>query len=217
MVELKIEKSGVPTPNKIVLGNRWENNDEIIHFDLPSTFDNYHKYVIAVMKQSDGNKTVLLPIKNNMIYVSSTLTCLSGKWNMYVMCRQKALDLNNTSVDIGSQIEEHVFISDVFIGIVNKNMIEKENIENITIDTNLQIVYDDLMDLKNSIPELISNEVDGLDSRLANVESISATAVQSVSVADNAGLDCDRVENDIIVGIDQESMFILDCGSSIDD
>lgn len=216
MVELKIEKSGVPTPNKIVLGNRWENNDEIIHFDLPSTFDNYHKYVIAVMKQSDGNKTVLLPIKNNMIYVSTALTCFSGKWNMYVMCRQKALDLNNANVDIGAQIEEHVFISDVFIGIVNKNMIEKESIENITIDTNIQIVYDDLIDLKNSIPELISNEVGDLDDRLTTVENISATAVQNVSVADNAGLDCDRVENDVVIGIDQELTFILDCGSSID-
>ncbi len=156
MIEVKIGLDGVPSPNKIVLGNRWENNDEKIHFDVPADFDSYNKYVIGVMKQSTGNQTVVLPVKDNIMYVSSDLTYLNGNWNLYLMCRQGTLDLNGEEIDLGAQNDEHVFISDGFIGTVNKNMIDQDAIENIPLDTNLQIVYDELMALKKNILDQIS-------------------------------------------------------------
>lgn len=156
MIEVKIGLDGVPSPNKIVLGNRWENNDEKIHFDVPVDFDSYNKYVIGVMKQSTGNQTVVLPVKDNIMYVSSDLTYLNGNWNLYLMCRQGTLDLENEEIDLGAQNDEHVFISDGFIGTVNKNMIEQDAIENIPLDTNLQIVYDELMALKKNILDQIN-------------------------------------------------------------
>lgn len=156
MIEVKIGLDGVPSPNKIVLGNRWENNDAKIHFDVPADFDSYNKYVIGVMKQSTGNQTVVLPVKDNILSVSSDLTYLSGNWNLYLMCRQGVLDLGKDEIDLGAQNDEHVFISDGFIGTVNKNMIEQDAIENIPLDTNLQIVYDELLALKKNILDQIS-------------------------------------------------------------
>lgn len=157
MLEVKIGLDGVPSPTKVTLGNRWENNDEQIYFNLPQEFDSYNKYVIAVMKQSSGNQTVVLPIASGNIFtVSSDLTYLNGNWNMYVMCRQQALDLDKDTVDIGANNDEHVFISDGFIGTVNKNMIEEDAIENVALDTNLQIVYDELFALKKNILDQIN-------------------------------------------------------------
>ena len=157
MLEVKIGLDGVPSPAKVVLGNRWENNDEKIHFDLPSDFDDYNKYVVAVMKQSSGNQTVVLPIADGNIFtVSSDLTYLNGNWNMYVMCRQGALNLEKDTVDLGAQDDERVFISDGFTGTVNKNMIEQDAVENIPLDTNLQIVYDELVALKKNILDQIN-------------------------------------------------------------
>lgn len=51
MIDIKIGLDGKPNINKILLGNKYENNDEIIHFDLDSSFDGYYKYLYASMKQ----------------------------------------------------------------------------------------------------------------------------------------------------------------------
>ena len=156
MIELKIGLDGIPSEKSIVLGNKWENNDEKIHFELPQEFDQYHKYVVAVMKQSTGNKTVVLPVTNNILVVSTDLTYHDGKWNMYLMCREGELDLGYDEVDIGAHNDEHVFISDGFIGIVNKNLIDKEVVDNIPMDTNLQLVYEDLLVLKKQLENIVS-------------------------------------------------------------
>lgn len=52
MIDLKIGLDGVPSLRKLNIGNKYENNDEIINFILPSEFDNYNKYIIAVIKQN---------------------------------------------------------------------------------------------------------------------------------------------------------------------
>ena len=44
MIELSIGLDGVVSEKKINIGNKYENNDEVINFTLPSEFDNYHKY-----------------------------------------------------------------------------------------------------------------------------------------------------------------------------
>ena len=158
MVEVKVGLNGAVTPNSIVLGNRWENNDEKIYFTFPEEFATYNKYLIGVMKQSAGNQTVVLPIQNDTCYISSDLTYLAGKWNLYAMCREQEIDLNDETIDIGAHDNERVFISDVFIGVVNKNMIEKDAVESIALDTNLQILYDELYVLKKEILDQINND-----------------------------------------------------------
>lgn len=55
------------------------------------------------------------------------------------MAREKtSLDLSTIPVDISAKDNERIFISDGFIGIVGDSEIKKENIEELTLDANLQ-------------------------------------------------------------------------------
>lgn len=162
MINITIGADGAPSQRKITLGNRYENNDEQVVFTLPQDFDTYNKYVIAVIKINSENITRVLPVSNNTLIVSSSLTYYSGNWSLYLMARQTEIDLDADYIDIGAKDGEHVFISDGFIGIVNKSNIEKTDVDNIPIDTNLQIVYDDLLSLKTELQNIIA----GLDSNI---------------------------------------------------
>ena len=153
MIDLKIGLDGVPNLRKLNIGNKYENNDEIINFILPSEFDNYNKYIIAVIKQDGEKITRVLPVANNQFVVSTSITYIAGAWSMYLMCRENEIDIEAETIDISAKNGEHVFISDGFIGIVANSSIEKELVENAPIDTNLQLVYDDLLSLKNELIE----------------------------------------------------------------
>lgn len=141
MINISIERNGVPSLKHIRLGNQFENNDESIQFELPAEFDLYNKYVIAVHKATDTTR--VLPIADNTLIVSSQLTWLDGTWNLYVYCKENALDLESETVDITTEENEHVFISDVIMGTV-KAVADKSQIDNMPLDSNLQIVYERL-------------------------------------------------------------------------
>ena len=97
--------------------------------------------------------TKVLPIVDNIFYISSDITYIAGNWAMYLMCRENEVDIEAETIDISAKNGEHVFISDGFIGIVANSSIEKELVENTPIDTNLQLVYDDLLSLKKELIE----------------------------------------------------------------
>ena len=155
IVDIKIGIDGIPSEKSILLGNKYENNDTIINFELPSDFDNYNKYVIAV----NGSESRIIPVLNNRMSVSSALTEFSGNWAMYLMCRETSIDLSAYVPDISAKDNEHVFISDGFVGTVVNVQIDKRTVERIPLDTNLKIAYDDLMNLRATIIE----QVKGLD------------------------------------------------------
>ena len=144
IVDIKIGIDGVPSEKNILLGNKYENNDTIINFELPSDFDTYNKYIITV----NGNTTRVLPLTDDRLVVSSALTELAGNWAMYLMCRESTIDLSVDNPDISAKENEHVFISDGFIGTVANIQIDRRLVETIPMDTNLKIAYNDLMDLK---------------------------------------------------------------------
>ena len=70
IVDIKIGIDGVPSEKNILFGNKYENNDTIINFELPSDFDNYNKYVIAV----NGSESRIIPVLNNRMSVSSGMS-----------------------------------------------------------------------------------------------------------------------------------------------
>ena len=157
MINIIINQCGVPDKKVVLLGNKYENNDEEIQFDLPSEFENYNKYLIAVQNLPFNEKiTRLLPITDNKIIVSSALSSRSGKWYMYVMCRENEIDMDKENIDISAKQSEHVFISDGIIGIVQDNLISGEEINDIQLDENLQVVYDDLLALKSQLEGVIA-------------------------------------------------------------
>lgn len=167
MIELSIGLDGVVSEKKINIGNKYENNDEVINFILPSEFDNYNKYIIAVIKQDDTKITKVLPVTNNQFSVSTSITYIAGTWSMYLMCRENEVDIDAEQVDISAKNGEHVFISDGFIGIVANSLIDKELIDNIPLDTNLHIIYDSLVRLQ----EELTTKLEQLESRLTNIEN----------------------------------------------
>lgn len=155
VIEVQIGANGVPSERKITLGNKYENNDESIHFDIPQTFDSYHKYVIGVISVNGENHTVVLPVNENIMVVSSALTYYSGNWSLYLMCRENEVNLEAEQIDISARQGEHVFISDGFIGVVNKSNIEADIVNNLPLDTNLKPIYDDLIRLKEQLEGIV--------------------------------------------------------------
>ena len=184
IVDIKIGIDGIPSEKSILLGNKYENNDTIINFELPSDFDNYNKYVIAV----NGSESRIIPVLNNRMTVSSALTELAGNWAMYLMCRETSIDLSQYVPDISAKDNEHVFISDGFVGTVVNVQIDKRTVERIPLDTNLKIVYDDLMNLRATIIE----QVKGLDAYYektnTNTQDISTLKTNKVDKVPGKGL-----------------------------
>ncbi len=155
MINVQIGTDGVPSERKVILGNKYENNDESIHFDLPQEFDSYYKYVIGVISVNGESHTVVLPVNENIMVVSSALTYYSGNWSLYVMCRENEVNLEAEQIDISAKQGEHVFISDGFIGVVNKSSIESDIVNNLPLDTNLKPIYDDLIRLKEQLEGIV--------------------------------------------------------------
>lgn len=156
MIELNIGLDGVPNSKRLQIGNKYENNDEIIKFILPIEFENYKKYVIAVIKKNNEKVTKVFPITDNQFFVSTDITYISGSWSIYLMCRENEIDLEAEEVDISANNGEHVFISDGFIGVVSDSDIDKELVDNIPMDTNLHIVYEDLLKIKQELIDKIN-------------------------------------------------------------
>lgn len=155
MINVQIGTDGVPSERKVTLGNKYENNDESIHFDLPQEFDSYYKYVIGVISVNGESHTVVLPVNENIMVVSSALTYYSGNWSLYLMCRENEVNLEAEQIDISARQGEHVFISDGFIGVVNKSSIEADIVNNLPLDTNLKPIYDDLIRLKEQLEGIV--------------------------------------------------------------
>lgn len=158
MIEIAISSDGKPSKDSIVLGNKYENNDEVIHFTIPEKFESYIKYVIAVRKDID-TVTKIFPIIDSTLIVSSDLTYLSGMWYLYMMCREHELDFENLDIDISAKDGEHIFIADGFIGVVKGSKLDKGVIDNTPMDTNIKIVYDELVKLKDDLEDVVAGSV----------------------------------------------------------
>lgn len=157
MIEITVNRDGtVSTPSgNVFLGNKFENLDETLGFTFPEEFQEYNKYLIGYHKRRKA--TVILPINNNIFYVTTGLTYLDGDWTLYAMCRQQVLDLStDEQVDISPKEGEHVFISDGFSATVASNNIDLSVINSTVLDQNLQPIYEELLRLKD---ELKNDEV----------------------------------------------------------
>lgn len=194
MIELSIGLDGVVSEKKINIGNKYENNDEIINFILPSEFDNYQKYIIAVIKQDDTKITKVLPVTNNQFKVSTSITYIAGAWSMYLMCRENEVDTEAEQVDISAKNGEHVFISNGFVGVVSNSLIDKELIDNIPLDTNLHIIYDSLVRLQ----EELTTKLEQLESRLTTIENNISNNTNAIQETNDAVSQVGYYENGVL-------------------
>lgn len=154
MISITVNRDGtVSTPSgNVFLGNKFENLDETLSFTFPDEFQEYNKYLIGYHKRR--KVTVILPINNDIFYVTTGLTYLDGDWTLYAMCRQQVLDLSSDEeVDISPKEGEHVFISDGFNATVAANSIDASAINSTALDQNLQVIYEDLLKVKEELKD----------------------------------------------------------------
>lgn len=154
---ITIDANGIPSLSNITVGNQWENLDETIQFSFPENFANLYKYVVArtYKKDTKENITRVFPLTKNKLVIGSSITCIPGTWYLYTLCKSSEVNLDTKTIDLRAQEGEHISISDAIIARVNANDINAEVIENIEIDPNIKIVYDELFDFK---AELENNE-----------------------------------------------------------
>lgn len=157
MLFITIDANGVPSLSTITVGNQWENLDETIQFSFPENFAKLYKYVVArtYKKDTKENITRVFPLTKNKLVIGANITSIPGTWYLYTLCKSSEVNLDTKTIDLRAQEGEHISISDAIIARVNANDINAEAIENIEIDPNIKIVYDELFDFK---AELENNE-----------------------------------------------------------
>ena len=154
---ITIDTNGIPSLSTITVGNQWENLDETIQFSFPENFAKLYKYVVArtYKKDTKENVTRVFPLTKNKLVIGSSITCIPGTWYLYTLCKSSEVNLDTKTIDLRAKEGEHISISDAIIARVNANDINAEAIENIEIDPNIKIIYDELFDFK---AELENNE-----------------------------------------------------------
>ena len=157
MVKIIINIDGKPSPNSFEAGNQWENLDQEVTFSFPEAFSKLYKYVVARTYKEDTkeNITRVFPLTKNKLVIGSSITCIPGTWYLYTLCKSSEVNLDTKTIDLRAKEGEHISISDAIIARVNANDINAEAIENIEIDPNIKIIYDELFDFK---AELENNE-----------------------------------------------------------
>ena len=157
MIKIIVNIDGKPSPNSFEAGNQWENLDQEVTFSFPEAFSKLYKYVVARTYKEDTkeNITRVFPLVKNKLVIGSSITCIPGTWYLYTLCKSSEVNLDTKTIDLRAQEGEHISISDVIVAKVNANDIDAAAIENIEIDPNIKILYDELFDFK---AELENNE-----------------------------------------------------------
>ncbi|WP_329772783.1 hypothetical protein [Catenibacterium mitsuokai] len=126
--------------------------------------------------------------------MTSAITKCAGMWQLYVICKTTQIDEKATIIDLtaNNSAGEHIFISDAINGRISGNEIDIEAFENIAVDENIKILYDDILSLKLRVEkneatrQSQENTRQTAEANRANAESQRVSAEQSR--VDNEGL-----------------------------
>lgn len=158
MINIIIQEDRKPSINNIVLGNRYENNSEQITFQVPEKYNDFNKYILGTMRWKNNPISVIIPLSNDTLIVTTLLTQYYGDWKLCLMCRETLIDMDSPTIDITPTEYEIVFVSNIIIGSVNKGTVETNVFENYKIDENFKILYDDILekikDFEENYPEI---------------------------------------------------------------
>ena len=199
MKYITIDANGIPSLSTITVGNQWENLDETIQFSFPENFAKLYKYVVArtYKKDTKENITRVFPLTKNKLVIGSSITCIPGTWYLYTLCKSSEVNLDTKTIDLRAQEGEHISISDAIIARVNANDIDAAAIENIEIDPNIKILYDELFDFK---AELENNEAARQTNeslrKQAEVLRINAETERAEAESDRNNTEIIRVDNE---------------------
>lgn len=148
ITKITILSNGSIAPNRpISLGNKYENVGDKIQFDIPREYQGYHYYLAFYMKKKD---TILLPVNYEdgslQFTITTTITKNPGQYEIIFLATERAIKDGN--IDNARA----VFISTTMYGNVVDNFLDDPVIDE-QLDPNLQIIYDELLDLRDEILE----------------------------------------------------------------
>lgn len=152
MINIIIDKHGRPSKGSIFLGNQHENLDETLQFFFPKEYEDHYRYIAYCYKDRRTGKKItgISPLVEDAFKVTSAITKCAGMWQLYVICKTTQIDEKATIIDLtaNNSAGEHIFISDTINGRISGNDIDIEAFENIAVDENIKILYDDILSLK---------------------------------------------------------------------
>lgn len=152
MINIIIDKQGRPSKGSIFLGNQHENLDETLQFFFPKEYEDHYRYIAYCYKDRRTGKKItgISPLVEDAFKVTSAITKCAGMWQLYVICKTTQIDEKATIIDLtaNNSAGEHIFISDAINGRISGNDIDIEAFENIAVDENIKILYDDILSLK---------------------------------------------------------------------
>lgn len=144
---ISITSNGNVAPNKVFdFGYKYENVGDTLSFSIPDDYKGYHHYLVFYMKKVN---TILLPVNDLVFTVGTTLTRNAGTYNFIFIATENAV------VDGDIDGAKKVFVSNTMQGLVKDNDLD-DPVTDETLDPNLQIVYDSLLDLK----DVLQNHID---------------------------------------------------------
>lgn len=149
ITNITILSNGSIAPNKVIpLGNKYDNALDSLQFDIPVLYQGYHYYLAFYMKKHD---TILLPVNYDLegkltFIITATVTRNPGQYEIVFLATKNAV------VDGDIDHAEKVFVSTVMHGTVNDNFLKDPVVEE-KLDDNLQIIYDELLSLRDEIRE----------------------------------------------------------------
>lgn len=153
ITKITILSNGSVAPNKpIALGYKYENVGDILEFDIPTEYTPYHHYLAFYMKKHD---IILLPVnkkdKKYQFTIGTTITQNAGTYEIIFLATESKIE--NNDIDNARK----VFISNTMYGVVVDNFL-KDPISDDNIDPNIQIVWDNLLDLQDRIEDDLAND-----------------------------------------------------------
>lgn len=153
ITKITILSNGSVAPNKpIALGYKYENVGDILEFDIPTEYTPYHHYLAFYMKKHD---IILLPVnkkdKKLQFTIGTTITQNAGTYEIIFLATESKIE--NNDIDNARK----VFVSNTMYGVVVDNFL-KDPISDEDIDPNIQIVWDNLLDLQHKIEDDLAND-----------------------------------------------------------
>lgn len=199
MINIIIDKQGRPSKSSIFLGNQHENLDETLQFFFPKEYEDHYRYIAYCYKDRRTGKKItgISPLVEDAFKVTSAITKCAGMWQLYVICKTTQIDETATIIDLtaNNSTGEHIFISDAINGRISGNDIDIEAFENIAVDENIKILYDDILSLKLRVEkneearQSQENIRQITEANRANAESQRVSAEQSRVEHENARID----------------------------
>lgn len=187
ITKITILSNGNIAPNKTIeLGKQHESVGDIIRFEIPNMYHGYHYYLAFYMKKHD---TILLPVNyvNGAFdfVVTSAVTRNSGTYEMIFLATEKKV------VDGNINDARKVFVSTTMYGHVEDNFVEDPVVDT-EMDANLQIIYDELLDLRDEILEDLETDYYRGASYIPNVDE---NGVISWTRSDNQNINIPESRN----------------------